>query len=122
MVAVAPIIVIKKCFIDNPNPKTQLHNISWKAWMWAFIMFAAGYFAFTWVPMMLRYLGILPKNTHKEAVQVQVSARGEELPLDEEDLKLLNSTVSMPCECRLDDEKPSVVDIKQELFEENQKN
>lgn len=121
MVAVAPIIVIKKCFFDNPNPKTQLHNISWKAWMWAFIMFAAGYFAFTWVPMMLRYLGILPKNTHKEAVQVQVSARDGEIPLEEEDLKLLNSTVSVPCECQLKPETPTVVDIKQEFFGENKK-
>lgn len=69
MVAVAPIVVIKKCIIDNPNPKTQLANISWKAWMWAFIMFAAGYFAFTWVPALLRYVGLTPKNLTKQAVK-----------------------------------------------------
>ncbi len=79
MVAVAPIIVVKKCLIDSTNPKTMLHNISWKAWIWAFIMFAAGYFALTWVPMMLRYLGILPKDTYKEAVQTQTAAR-EDVP------------------------------------------
>ena len=77
MVAVAPIIVVKKCLIDSDNPKTMLHNISWKAWIWAFIMFAAGYFALTWVPMMLRYLGILPKDTYKEAVQTQAAARDD---------------------------------------------
>ena len=118
MVAVAPVIVIKKCMIDNPNEKTLLHNISWKAWLWAFIMFAIGYFAFTWVPMLLRYLGILPKNTHKEAVQTQSSARGEEVPLDETDLAILHSEVPVPCECQLD--VPSTMDIKQELFEEMQ--
>lgn len=118
MVAVAPIIVVKKCLIDNPNEKTLLQNISWKAWIWAFILFAAGYFAFTWVPMLLRYFGILPKNTHKQAVQAQAAARGEDVPLDEKDLRLLNSDVPVPCECQLENEKPSVVEIKQELFEE----
>lgn len=79
MVAVAPIIVIKKCLIDNPNEKTFLANISWKAWTWAFIMFAAGYFAFTWVPMLLRYIGILPKNASKTATAAIAAAQGEGL-------------------------------------------
>lgn len=119
MVAVAPIIVIKKCLIDNPNEKTLLRNITWKAWIWAFILFAAGYFAFTWVPMLLRHFGILPKDTHKQAVQVQASARGEEVPLDEADLAILQSDASTPCECQIARSKPSVIDIKQELFEES---
>jgi putative membrane protein len=74
MVAVAPIVVIKKCIIDNPNPKTYLSNITWKAWMWAFIMFAAGYFAFTWVPALLRYVWIVPKNPSKQAEKEIVAA------------------------------------------------
>ncbi len=118
MVAVAPIIVIKKCLIDNPNEKTLLHNITWRAWLWAFALFAAGYFAFTWVPMLLRYFGILPKNTHTQAVQAQASARGEEVPLDAEDLAILQTEIPVPCACRLDADTPSVVEIKQELFEE----
>jgi putative membrane protein len=69
MVTISPIIVVKKCIIDNPNEKTFLANITWKAWVWAFIMFAVGYFAFTWVPMLLRYVGILPKNPDKQAVE-----------------------------------------------------
>ena len=77
MVAVAPIIVIKKCLIDNPNEKTLLGSISTEVWLWSFALFAAGYFAFTWVPMLLRYLGILPKNTHTEAVETQAAARGD---------------------------------------------
>jgi putative membrane protein len=79
MVAISPIIVIKKCIIENPNEKTFLSNISWKAWMWAFIMFAAGYFAFTWVPILLRYFGIVPKDPDKEAVETAAAARGEGL-------------------------------------------
>lgn len=82
MVAVAPIIVIKKCIIDNPNPKTYLSNISWKAWMWAFIMFAAGYFAFTWVPLLLRYVGLAPKNPARQAVK-EISAAESGIPLEE---------------------------------------
>ncbi len=120
MVAVAPIIVIKKCLIDNPNEKTRFHNITWKAWIWAFIMFAAGYFAFTWLPMLLRYFGILPKDTHKEAVQTQAVARGEEVPLDAEDLEILNSDVPVPCQCVLDGDTDPTLDVKQQLLEEMQ--
>ncbi len=119
MVAIAPVIVIKKCIIDNPNEKTLLHNISWRAWLWAFLMFAIGYFAFTWVPMLLRYLGILPQNTHRQAVQVQSSARDEEIPLDAEDQAIMDSSIAAPCNCRIEREKPSVIEIKQELFEED---
>ncbi len=86
MVTVAPIIVIKKCLIDNPNEKTMLANISWKAWSWAFIMFAAGYFAFTWVPMLLRYIGLLPQNAENAATQTAESARGEGLTAEDIDL------------------------------------
>ena len=83
------------------------------------ILFAAGYFAFTWVPMLLRYFGVLPKNTHNQAMQAQATARGEDVPLDEKDLAILQSDVPIPCECQPDQSKPSVVDIKQELFEED---
>ena len=81
MVTVSPIIVIKKCLIDNPNEKTMLQNISWKAWTWAFIMFAVGYFAFTWVPMLLRYLGFLPKHTEKVIATENAAARAS-VPLE----------------------------------------
>ncbi len=81
MVTVSPIIVIKKCLIDNPNEKTMLQNISWKAWTWAFIMFAVGYFAFTWVPMLLRYLGFLPKHTEKVIATENAAARAN-VPLE----------------------------------------
>ena len=107
MVTVAPIIVVKKCLIDNPNEKTLLHNISWQAWVWAFIMFAAGYFAFTWVPMLLRYLGILPKDTVKEAAQTQANARGEEVPAE------LESSV------QADSPALSMSQMKREDFEES---
>lgn len=76
MVAVAPVIVIEKCVVDNPNPKTMLANISWQAWTWAFLLFAAGYFAFTWVPMLLRYVGFVPKDTANEAAKEIAAARG----------------------------------------------
>lgn len=121
MVAVAPVIVIKKCLIDNPNEKTLLRNITWKAWIWAFILFAAGYFAFTWVPILLRHFGILPKDTHKQAVQVQASARGEVLPLDEKEQQILNANIPTPCQYQGERDVPSVVEIKQELFEEESK-
>ena len=81
MITVSPIIVIKKCLIDNPNEKTMLQNISWKAWTWAFIMFAVGYFAFTWVPMLLRYLGFLPKHTEKVIATENAAARAS-VPLE----------------------------------------
>ena len=85
MIAVAPIVVVKKCLIDNPNEKTMLANISWKAWLWAFIMFAAGYFAFTWVPIVLRYFGLLPKNTHQAAAEGMSAAREDILPEERTD-------------------------------------
>ena len=82
MVTVSPIIVIKKCLIDNPNEKTMLHNISWKAWIWAFIMFAVGYFAFTWVPILLRYLGFVPKHTETVIAKENSAARAD-IPLED---------------------------------------
>ena len=82
MVTVSPIIVIKKCLIDNPNEKTMLHNISWKAWIWAFIMFAVGYFAFTWVPILLRYLGFVPKHTETVIAKENTAARAD-IPLED---------------------------------------
>ncbi len=120
MVAVAPVIVIKKCLIDNPNEKTLPQNITWKAWIWAFILFAAGYFAFTWVPMLLRYFGILPKNTHTEAVHTQAVARGEEVPLEPEDLEILQSDAVASFQTHSQDNFPPAPDIKQQLFEEIQ--
>lgn len=101
MITVSPIIVVKKCLIDNPNEKTMLQNISWKAWIWAFIMFAVGYFAFTWVPMLLRYLGFLPKHTEKVIARENSAARAN-LPL-EEAMQAENSTDS--------EAKPTVVTI-----------
>ncbi len=99
MVAISPVIVIKKCIIDNPNEKTFLPNISWKAWVWALIMFAAGYFAFTWVPMLLRYVGILPKNPDKQAVEAIRSIQEGKKPA-----ALLSTARADAC----DDEMPDV--------------
>ena len=97
MVTVAPIIVIKKCIIDNPNPKTYLSNISWKAWMWAFIMFAAGYFAFTWVPALLRYVGLVPKNPAKQAMK-EINAAENDLSMEELDLVESEAAVKLDAE------------------------
>ena len=104
MVAVAPIIVIKKCIIDNPNPKTYLTNITWKAWMWAFIMFAAGYFAFTWVPALLRYVGLAPKNPAREAVK-EINAAENDLTLAELDLMESEAEVKLDAENALQQAK-----------------
>ncbi len=84
MVAIAPIIVIKKCLIDNPNEKTFLANISWKAWTWAFVMFAVGYFAFTWVPAVLRYFKLLPKNSNKLAMSAAAAAEEGQTNTDDD--------------------------------------
>ena len=98
MVAVAPIIVIKKCIIDNPNEKTFLANISWKAWTWAFIMFAAGYFAFTWVPMLLRYLGLLPKNSSKNAAAAVAAAQNDIPPSEYDEMADPELPVNTACD------------------------
>lgn len=98
MVTVAPVIVIKKCIIDNPNEKTMLHNISWEAWVWAFVMFAAGYFAFTWVPMLLRYLGFLPKHPEKVIAAEDAAARA--------DIPLADALGTIPAENACGDSTP----------------
>ena len=108
MVAVAPVIVIKKCLIDNPNENTLLRNASWKVWVWAFAMFAIGYFAFTWIPALLRHFGILPKNTHDEAVQTQSDAHNE-VPRAQEVPPVVNTA---------EHEEPSMSQMKREEFEE----
>ena len=97
MVAVAPIIVVKKCLIDNPNEKTMLHNISWKAWVWAFIMFAAGYFAFTWVPMLFRYLGFVPKHAETVQLAANIAARTDVTVQDAMQEIAPDMAKDMPC-------------------------
>lgn len=97
MVTVAPIIVIKKCLIDNPNEKTMLHNISWKAWVWGFIMFAAGYFAFTWVPMLCRYLGLVPKHTETVQLAENIAARTDTTVEEAMQVIAPNVTQDSPC-------------------------
>lgn len=79
LIFVAPVIVIEKCVIANDN--VNIMHTSWKQWMWAFIMFAVGYFAFTWVPMLCRYLHLVPSNTAKEVAKENSAAR-HDIPLE----------------------------------------
>ena len=79
LVMIAPVIVIKKCVIDNPG--IHAHE-TWQQFVWAFITFAAGYTAFTWVPMLCRYLGIIPKQAENAILAEAVAARND-VPLSE---------------------------------------
>ncbi|MBE6555987.1 MAG: DUF368 domain-containing protein [Ruminococcaceae bacterium] len=79
MVIIAPIIVVEKCILENPNVAS---HATWPQFCWAFITFAAGYFAFTWVPMLCRYLGFLPKNSDKVILEENVAARAD-IPLEQ---------------------------------------
>jgi len=79
LVMIAPVIVIEKCVIDNPG--IQAHE-TWQQFVWAFITFAAGYTAFTWVPMLCRYLGIIPKQAETAILAEAVAARND-VPLAE---------------------------------------
>ena len=79
MVIISPIIVVEKCILNNME-NVQAHA-TWMQFCWAFITFAAGYFAFTWVPLLCRYLGFLPKDSDKVILAENQAARAD-VPLE----------------------------------------
>ena len=79
LVMIAPVIVIEKCVLTNPG--IHAHE-TWMQFVWAFITFAAGYTAFTWVPMLCRYLGIIPKQAETAILAEEIAARND-VPLSE---------------------------------------
>ena len=74
MVCVAPLIVLKKCVIDNAN---FMPHFTGPQMVWAIALFGAGFFAYTWVPIVLRYVGLIPKNTEEEALKRAEAARAD---------------------------------------------
>jgi putative membrane protein len=74
LVCVAPLIVLKKCVIDNAN---FMPHFTGPQMVWAIALFAAGFFAYTWVPIALRYVGLIPKNTEEEALKRAEAARAD---------------------------------------------
>ncbi len=84
MVCVAPLIVLKKCVWDDfSNFKA---HFSGPQMIWAIALFAAGFFAYTWIPVVLRYLGLIPKDT-TEAGQKEAEAAQSDEPSPEEERK-----------------------------------
>ena len=84
MVCVAPLIVLKKCVYDDfANFKA---HFSGAQMVWAIVLFAAGFFAYTWIPIVLRYLGLVPKDS-TEAGQKEAAAAQAEAPSPEEERK-----------------------------------
>lgn len=79
LVCVAPLVVIKKCIWDNEN--FWLH-FTGPQMVWAIALFAAGFFAYTWIPIILRYVGLVPKDTMKTAMKRADAARND-VPLEE---------------------------------------
>ena len=75
LVCVAPLIVIKKCIIDNSN---FMAHFTGPQMVWAIVLFAVGFFAYTWVPVVLRYVGLLPKNVQEEANKRAEAARSDQ--------------------------------------------
>ena len=74
LVCIAPLIVLKKCVIDNPN---YFKHFTGPQMVWAIVLFGVGFFAYTWVPIVLRYLGLIPKNTEEEAMKRAEAARAD---------------------------------------------
>ena len=74
LVCVAPLIVLKKCVIDNPN---FMPHFTGPQMVWAIALFGAGFFAYTWVPIVLRYVGLIPKSTEEEALKRAEAARAD---------------------------------------------
>ena len=79
LIFVAPVIVIEKCVLTNPL--VDLMHTSWKQWVWAFITFAAGYFAYTWVPMLCRHLRLIPPNS-AEVIAKEADAARHDIPVE----------------------------------------
>lgn len=72
LVCVAPLIVLKKCVVDNDNFWVHFTG---PQMVWAIVLFAAGFFAYTWIPFVLRYVGLLPKNTEAAAAAIEQAAK-----------------------------------------------
>lgn len=72
LVCVAPLIVLKKCVIDNDNFWVHFTG---PQMVWAIVLFGVGFFAYTWVPVAMRYIGLLPKNVQEEASKRAEAAR-----------------------------------------------
>lgn len=88
LVFIAPLVVIKKCIIDNGNFKAHATG---PQFVWAIVLFAVGFFAYTWVPVVLRYFGVIPKDAAEEA-QKEAEAARNDVPLDE-----IDHTPEEPC-------------------------
>lgn len=89
LVCVAPLIVLKKCVIDNPN---FFKHFTGPQMVWAIVLFGVGFFAYTWVPIVLRYIGLIPKNTEEEARKRAEAARSD-LPRESADEDAAADTV-----------------------------
>ncbi len=74
LVLIAPLVVIKKCVLDNAN---FAEHCTTPQFIWAAALFAAGFFAYTWVPILLRYFGLIPKDTAERARKVADAARSD---------------------------------------------
>ena len=83
LVFIAPLIVIKKCIIDNGNFKAHATG---PQFVWAIVLFAVGFFAYTWVPVVLRYFGVIPKDA-AEVAQKEAEAARNDVPLTEKPSK-----------------------------------
>ena len=77
LVCVAPLIVLKKCVIDNDN---FFVHFTGAQMVWAIVLFGVGFFAYTWVPIVCRYIGLVPKNTQEEAIKRAEAARAADKP------------------------------------------
>lgn len=72
MVIIAPVIVFGKCVIFDDNFKA--HETG-PQFVWAVALFAAGFFAYSWVPFLLRYFGIVPRDPAETAATAARAAR-----------------------------------------------
>lgn len=77
LVCIAPLIVLKKCVFDNDNFWVHFTG---PQMVWAIVLFGVGFFAYTWIPFILRYVGLLPKNVQEEAEKNAQAARADEPP------------------------------------------
>lgn len=75
MVLIAPIIVVEKCILENPN--VALYS-TWPQIFWAMVLFIAGFFAYSWMPMFLRYIGLAPKDAVGTAAEEMAAATSKE--------------------------------------------
>jgi hypothetical protein len=58
--------------MENPN---YWNHFTGPQMVWAIVMAAVGFFAYTWVPIVLRYVGLVPKDVEAEALKRAEEAR-----------------------------------------------